>query len=787
MANVDDCFLSAVKEHVSATARSLTSSNEQVCEAFHKVFWNAINTRGSACSIVIGPVGTNKMDFVTTYLQRFQHSHGIGYKLAVIDGDVIETDTQAVTALADQLIEATSTSNFSTNSDDIYQCFRQSYTETKPIVIVINSVETFAKHSRQMFLYLLLDLMQKKDLLFIVVGLTTNCFIQTLLEKRITSRLNASYLYLRPVVPRPPALVAGGARSSLPGIGGHNAQYDSADTRTAHTCINLASRLVLPGSLVETVCTDYERLASSSSSVGRKGIATASGSTPSKARSNGSHPQASMEDVRRRVEALREEYNCHIIASFLDSRATQRETRGFCFVEPAPGGEVEGTKQHQSVPGVVLVPTAVGSGAAETSVGASTSQEIDALSLSLETVLAFLVAKQVLSLTGIGSLAPASASASASASVNGVEGAAADGIVGQETEEQVDIHYTRFAVRLLQYVCGCEQTQGAYISRRGGLHSLVHCCLGWGMGDEFFSSACHAAVYRLHSASAHTATTKTAGSAGEGALLALTRDLFEDVIVSQLDTDAHTPLPSLSVLLSSLTRLELLVLVAVIKLYRSEDTYLGGGSGGHTSVHSAQNAGLGGTFVGSTKEHVRMSGVAYNWAKVYEMFSSQLDAFSVDNLSSTSSMGQPKIPYARAVAALESLVHAKILGVSNTFHSDQQPKGVHAPLSACISDRTMVYLYIPVFVLRTEFQYESESAVGAVGGIGGQGAIKVYGDLIQSLDLTQLTSELLEQERENSGAVPLAGASRRPRKKVKLMISESVRQTVLQVFVNKPM
>ena len=733
MSAIEHFFISEAKEYICSTVKSLASSNEHVAAEFHKIFSNAISTRGSASTILIGPVGSNKMEFVQNYLSKFKETEDIAYKLAIIDGDVIESDAQAVMSLADQLIEASTVKNFSRNSEDIYECFHQSYTETKPIVIVINSVESFAQQRRQMFLYLLLDLMQKKDLLFFVVGLTSNCTIHGLLEKRITSRLNASYLYLRPSMVENPL---------------KSGKYDSPNARTCQTCISLAAALVLPDSIADGAFNKFE-------------LANRRGKDKTKTRNiGGASPSKLKEQTKIRARQLIQQFNLSIVGCFLDQRADGSDPE-YCFEPCGEAKEKQGPAKDAT--GTISVKTG---------------------NLTLNQVLRYLLTKYSLG----GNMGTSTA-------VSGYTGSGSDLDFGKQL--------------LTELLTNSVQSQGA---NRGSLTGLIHCCLSWGLNDDFFGSVCHAAIYQL----------RWSGPGGDNSLV-LSKGLLEDCIINHLDTNAYVPLPSLTVLLSALTRLELLVLIAIIKLYRSEEVYLrgahegksGGGGGGAdygTSFIDGNNSAGGGSSNSNINKR-NIQGVGYSWSKVYEMLLNMFTTLS-DHLvgsSSTSNSGASAVPYVRALEALQTLVDYKIIGVSNTVHSSQQPKGAHVSLAACISDMSMVYLYIPIFVLRTEFQYEMDSTststtiggAGSVGGGGGgnhnhgQAAIKIYGDLIKSIDLTQLVNEIHQQEVDLSvigkGNNIISkntsinnACCQQPRKKTKLIISEAIRQTVLQVFVNKP-
>ena len=121
--------------------------------------------RCSSSSIIVSPNGYGALPFVTNFFMKYEQ---VKYKVAVIDGNEMDNDNQALISLANQLMEKGNRSNYVLNVDLIESCFRDSYQESSPVVVIINSVHSFAFKRRQIFLYLLLDLIQRKDLLFTV-------------------------------------------------------------------------------------------------------------------------------------------------------------------------------------------------------------------------------------------------------------------------------------------------------------------------------------------------------------------------------------------------------------------------------------------------------------------------------------------------------------------------------------------------------------------------------------------------------------------------------------------
>lgn len=76
------------------------------------------------------------------------------------------------------------------------EAFRDSRFDRKPTVIVLEDIHIYASSSRQSLLYAILDLLHRRDLLFVVIGLTDRIDFNQMLEKRVASRLNAQYVYM---------------------------------------------------------------------------------------------------------------------------------------------------------------------------------------------------------------------------------------------------------------------------------------------------------------------------------------------------------------------------------------------------------------------------------------------------------------------------------------------------------------------------------------------------------------------------------------------------------------
>ncbi len=118
--------------------------------------------------------------------------------IAKVNGYINSLDSDAIKSLADQFLIRSSTDNrhFNLAIEDLELHFRQCRINKIPAIVILEEIDLFAERDKQVLIYTLLDLMHKRDLLFIVIGLTSCANIRLLLEKRIISRLNASFVYM---------------------------------------------------------------------------------------------------------------------------------------------------------------------------------------------------------------------------------------------------------------------------------------------------------------------------------------------------------------------------------------------------------------------------------------------------------------------------------------------------------------------------------------------------------------------------------------------------------------
>jgi hypothetical protein len=157
----------------------------QICDA-------CFSAKASACVIVVGPEDSGKDQLIASFLQQYGDKSGrnAGFTLAVVDSEVCENDQQAVASLCSQLAPHAQ----SLGADALQAAFRAGSSVGRPAVVVVRGMDRFAV-GRQSFLYLLLDLMQRRGLGLLVIGLTANARISIMLEKRVVSRLNAQFIY----------------------------------------------------------------------------------------------------------------------------------------------------------------------------------------------------------------------------------------------------------------------------------------------------------------------------------------------------------------------------------------------------------------------------------------------------------------------------------------------------------------------------------------------------------------------------------------------------------------
>lgn len=217
------------------------------------VLSSAFDSRSSSATLVTGTSNERNRNFVHKVLDDFQSvrekEHRQPCSVATITGATAGDDRQAMMQLAKALGFVTNGQNFGVNMDAIQDFLKVRHStnfnmktiminvlcllmhqlgqlQKVPTVLILESFDEFAKTNRQTLLYTLLDLMHRKDLLFVVsrmrcvhfllivaqssylhfvllqlIGTTCSADISFQLEKRVMSRLNAQFVELAPPSP----------------------------------------------------------------------------------------------------------------------------------------------------------------------------------------------------------------------------------------------------------------------------------------------------------------------------------------------------------------------------------------------------------------------------------------------------------------------------------------------------------------------------------------------------------------------------------------------------------
>lgn len=152
----------------------------------------------SGSVLIVGSEGSGKRQFADQLLESYKTPSGEDIKVARLQGLAFSKDNLALISLARQLGIFSETDNFNMSVEGLQSHFQQSRLQNVPTVILIEAIDEFTKRSRQVLLYTLLDLMHRPDLYYVVVGLSHRIDITSLLEKRVTSRLSAQCVYLKP-------------------------------------------------------------------------------------------------------------------------------------------------------------------------------------------------------------------------------------------------------------------------------------------------------------------------------------------------------------------------------------------------------------------------------------------------------------------------------------------------------------------------------------------------------------------------------------------------------------
>ncbi len=160
----------------------------------------AFNQRMSTSLLVIGPTGSGKKAVINNVLRSYQDCEGFTpFSIARVQAQICPTDQEALCSIAGQLcIRNSAGRSLVTALEDLEDHFRQCALNAQPSVVVLEDIHSFASREKQVLIYTLLDYMHKSDMLFVVIGYTPCAHLQTMLEKRILSRLNAQFVYVAP-------------------------------------------------------------------------------------------------------------------------------------------------------------------------------------------------------------------------------------------------------------------------------------------------------------------------------------------------------------------------------------------------------------------------------------------------------------------------------------------------------------------------------------------------------------------------------------------------------------
>jgi hypothetical protein len=171
----------------------------------------AFTEKMSTSMIVVGPVGSGKKRLVESVLATYRADKGraggdknshVGIPVARVKGLVCTSDHQALCSIADQFLLRSGIGmekHINIVLEDLESHFRQCMIDGHPAVVLLEDMHIFAGRDKQVLIYTLLDFMHKQDLLFVVIGLTPCAHLNSLLEKRVLSRLNAQFVYVPPV------------------------------------------------------------------------------------------------------------------------------------------------------------------------------------------------------------------------------------------------------------------------------------------------------------------------------------------------------------------------------------------------------------------------------------------------------------------------------------------------------------------------------------------------------------------------------------------------------------
>ncbi|KAJ1438347.1 hypothetical protein B484DRAFT_211863 [Ochromonadaceae sp. CCMP2298] len=202
------CDLQACKAHLfqSVSGSSSLFYLKKEHAKMKKSFDHAFKYKLSTSLIIVGDSGDEVLLLIRSVLDSYKNeaisSNGGRFSklknyTARVSGSTQLSDHEALVDMANQfMVRNEKDSNVNLALEDLEDLFTHCRQDGVPAIIVLEDFHVFAQRQRQTLIYTLLDLMHKKELLFMIVGVTDHADVNTRLEKRVISRLNAQYVFL---------------------------------------------------------------------------------------------------------------------------------------------------------------------------------------------------------------------------------------------------------------------------------------------------------------------------------------------------------------------------------------------------------------------------------------------------------------------------------------------------------------------------------------------------------------------------------------------------------------
>ena len=320
------------------------------------------------------------------------------------------------------------------------------------------------------------------------------------------------------------------------------------------------------------------------------------------------------------------------------------------------------------------------------------------------------------------------------------------------------------------------------IVNNGRLFSLCRCCIEYGKGFEFFATLLQHILFGLDDSSSNNSSSTNSGCGP-----AITYDGCQNAVLSLLDNSSTIPYPSISVALSSLSNLELYLLIVIVRLYKTDENYsqgtvAGTSAGAMASLGNAGGSGSAAISLGDAEDiH---AGLVVTWGQIYREFRQYLIQFRIKlkvlgqsgYSGGHSHSGTAAVPEKRVLQALINLCKLQIIGVTNasaatgsrSIVSGRRSMDLQSDLLSCITEQAVVYLLVPIFMLKAAFD-SSDNRMQ---------------DSVWSVDSTELPDKCQTyNSRSNSVSHnnPMSSLCK-SNKRVKLSISEDIKVSVLNTF-----